>query len=157
MMQTLRKYMKQIFWVVAIAFIATIVFSWGMGGFKDKGYQAQQGIIGIINGQKIQYQQFAMALDQEIENLKLQSGNQDISEYRIQSLRDQIWESIVQNILLTQEIDRLNIQASPDEIVFQLRNNPPEFIRSNEQFQTEGQFDMTKYQQALSDPRNYDA
>jgi len=157
MMQTLRKYMKHIFWVVAIAFIATIVFSWGMGGFKDKNYQAQQGIIGIINGQKIQYQQFAMALDQEIENIKLQSNTQEISEYRIQSLRDQIWESIVQNILLSQEIENMKIQASPEEIVFQLRNNPPEFIRTNEQFQTEGQFDMTKYQQALSDPRNYNA
>ena len=156
MMQTLRKYMKHIFWVVAIAFIATIVFSWGMGGFQNKGVPTEQGIVGIINDQKIQYQQFALAMDQEIENIKQQSNNQELTEYRIQALRNQVWENMVQNILLSQEVKRLKIEATPDEIVFHLRNNPPEFIRSNEQFQTEGQFDMTKYQQALSDPRNYD-
>lgn len=156
MMQTLRKYMKHIFWVVAVSFIATIVFSWGMGGFKNKGVPTEQGIIGIINGQKIQYQQFALAMDQEIENVKQQSNTQELTEYRIQALRNQVWESMVQNILLSQEVRRLKIKATPDEIVFHLRNNPPEFIKSNEQFQTEGQFDMTKYQQALSDPRNYD-
>ena len=156
MMQTLRKYMKHIFWVVSIAFIATIVFSWGMGGFKDKTSGVEQGIIGIVNGRKIQYQEFAQTVSQRLELLKEDQGSSDIPEYRIRSIRDEVWESIVQNILYAQEIKRLGIQATPEEVVFQLRNNPPDFIRSIEQFQTDGEFDMTKYQQALSDPRNYD-
>jgi len=156
MMQTLRKYMKHIFWVVSIAFIATIVFSWGMGGFKDKTSGVEQGIIGIINGRKIQYQEYAQTVSQRLDLLKEEQGTTDIPEYRIQSIRDEVWESMVQNILYAQEIKRLGIQATPQEVVFQLRNNPPDFIRSIEQFQTDGQFDMTKYQQALSDPRNYD-
>ena len=155
MMQTLRKYMKHIFWVVAIAFIATIVFSWGMGGFKDKGSGIEQGIIGKINGRKIQYQEYAQAVSQRLEMLKDEMGTADIPEYRIRSIRDEVWESMVQNILYAEEIKRLKIEATPQEVVFQLRYNPPDFIRSMEQFQTDGEFDINKYQQALTDPRNY--
>lgn len=157
MMDFLRKYMKQIFLVVMVAFIATIIFSWGMGGFKDKGSGVEQGIIGVVNGQKIQFQQFAMAVDQQVNMAREQAGEQELSEYRIKAIRDRVWEEMVQNILYGEEIKRQNIVATPEEIVFQLRNNPPEFLRQNEQFLTDGQFDMTKYQQALSDPRNYDA
>ena len=85
MMQTLRKYMKHIIWIVAVAFILTIVFSWGMGGFKRSGSEAERGIIGIINGQKIQYRQFLQAYQQEIENAKKQSDLEELPEYRRQS------------------------------------------------------------------------
>ena len=156
MMKTLRKYMKHILWVEVLAFIATIVFSWGMGGFKDSGSQAERGIIGIVNGQKIQYQQFSMLLNQETEKAKEQAGGEELAEYRRNAIRDQVWNSIIQDILFAQEVKRLKLQATAEEIVFSLRNNPPDIIRSNEQFQTDGEFDMAKYQQALSDARNYD-
>ena len=157
MMQTLRKYMKHVLWVVAVAFIGTIIFSWGMGGFKSKQTQFEQGIIGIINGQKIPYQQFATLVNQEVEAAREQSGTTEITEYQINSIRDRVWQTIVQEVLFSQEVQRLNLQATPDEIVFTLRNNPPEFLRSNEQFLTDGAFDPAKYQQALSDSRNYEA
>jgi len=156
MMRTLRKYMKHILWIVALAFVATIIFSWGMGGFKRRS-QAAKGIIGVVNGQKISYQQFFTLMDQEIENTKKQSGTDELSEYQRQAIRDRVWQTLVRNILFAQEVKRLKIKASPEEIVFQLRNNPPDVIKSNKQFQTDGKFDMSKYQQALSDPRNYNA
>ena len=74
MMQTLRKYMKYIFWLVAIAFLLTIVLSWGMGGIRNRRSEAQQGVIGIINGQKIRYESFANAFEQEIEKTREESG-----------------------------------------------------------------------------------
>jgi len=128
-----------------------------MGGFKRSGSEAEKGIIGIINGQKIQYRQFLQAYQQEIENAKEQSGTDELPEYRRQSIRDQVWQTIVRDVLFAQEIQRLNIRASDEEVVFYLRNNPPDFIRSHEQFQTDGTFDISKYRQALSDPQNYDA
>ncbi len=147
--------MKHVLWIVVIGFIATIVFSWGMGGFKNKVTEAQRGIIGIIDGEEIQAQDFLLAVDQEIENTKNQTNTTELSEYQIQSMRDQIWELTVQNILFSHEIKRLNIQATAQEVVYQLRNYPLESIQADEQFHTDGQFDITKYQQALNDPRNY--
>lgn len=157
MMTTLRKYMKHILWIVALAFIATIVFSWGMGGFKDRATDAERGVVGIINGRKIQYQQFAMAYEQQIKSARDQAGTDELSEYQINAIRGQVWETMVEEILFADEIKRLKIRVTADEVVFNLRNNPPDFIRSDEQFQTDGQFDVAKYQQALGNPQNYEA
>lgn len=156
MMQTLRNYMKHIMWIVAVSFIITLIFSWGMGGFKNRN-PLETGVIGEVDGQKIMYQQFMNLVNQEIENTRAQSQDTELTEYRINSIREQVWQSAIRDILFSQEIQRLKIAASPEEILFHLKNNPPEFLRTNEQFQTDGQFDISKYQQALNDPRNYDA
>ena len=68
MMRTLRKYMRHILWVVAASFILTIVFSWGMGGFKNRKNRTQSGIIGSVAGQKIRYQQFVKIYQQELDH-----------------------------------------------------------------------------------------
>jgi len=153
MMQTLRDKMKYIIITTGVAFVATIIFSWGMGGFKNRS-QAEKGIIGIVNGQEIQYRHFYMVLDQQLKQAREQSGGQ-LDEYRIRSIREQTWNQMIQEILIAQEVRRLNIQATPQEVVFRLRNNPPEAIRNHESFQTDGKFDIAKYYQALNDPQNY--
>ena len=157
MMQTLRNNMRHILTVVLLAFLATIVFSWGMGGFKNRRSSAEQGIIGSVNGQKIQYQQFAAEFEEQIAAQKERTGQDVVEEYQVNMIRDRVWDELVRNILLAQEVRKRNIQIAPDEIVFYMRNSPPDFIRSNEQFQTDGQFDMKKYQEALTNPAYYDA
>jgi parvulin-like peptidyl-prolyl isomerase len=147
--------MKHILWVVAIAFIGTIIFSWGMGGFKNKGSEAERGIIGIINSQKIYYKNFSMVFDQELKNTKEKSPNIELTDYQISNIRDRTWQNITNEILMAQEIKRLKMKISDDEIFFFMRNSPPDFVRSVETFQTDGEFDMSKYQEALNDPSNY--
>ena len=149
--------MKLVMWIVAVTFIGTIVFSWGMGGFKKRGMPTESGEIGEVNGQKVMYQQFALALDEEYKKIRESENLDELTEYRRSSIRDQVWNTIVREILMAQEVQRQSVTAAPEEIVYHLRNNPPEFLRSNEQFQTNGQFDMSKYRQALSDPRNFKA
>jgi hypothetical protein len=46
----------------------------------------------------------------------------------------------------------LGIPVTDREVAFAVRNSPPEFIQKNEYFQTDGKFDMSKYQSFLSDP-----
>ncbi|MBN1895449.1 peptidylprolyl isomerase [bacterium] len=154
MMQTLRKYMKYIFWVVAVAFVLTIVLSWGMGGIRDRKSEAQRGVIGIINGQKIRYESFAGAFEQEIEKTREESGSGEISDYQMNAVRDRIWQNLVQEVLLDQQVQKYQITLTPQEIFSYMRNNPPDFIQQNEQFQTDGKFDYDKYQQLLLDERN---
>ena len=157
MMTTLRKYMKHVMWIVAVTFIGTIIFSWGMGGFKTKQSQAETGVIGSINGEKIMYQQFAQMLEGEYKRVREQEKTEDLSEYRKSSIRDQAWQQLVREKLLSIEVEKQNVAATPEEVVFYMRNNPPDFVRSAEQFQTDGKFDMNKYHEALSDQRNFQA
>jgi len=157
MMQTLRKYMKHILLLVILSFIITIIFSWGMGGFKDKNFQAQQGVVGIVDGHKIQYNQFVQEVERTAEENRQRYNKEQLSDAELDMVRDRVWEGMIQNILMAREIDRLGIKATAKEVVSILRNSPPEILRSNEQFITDGQFDMEKYQMALNDPQNYEA
>jgi peptidyl-prolyl cis-trans isomerase D len=157
-MKTLRKYMRHILWIVAASFILTIIFSWGMGGFKNRTNHTRSGIIGTIDGQKIHYQQFVQIYQQQLDRAKQQFGDdQELSEYQVQRIRDDVWHTLVQDILMSKEIRRRHIQVTPEEVVYYMRNNPPDFVKNHEQFQTDGQFDLNKYREALSDPRNYNA
>ncbi len=157
MMQTLRKYMKHVMWIVAVTFVGTIIFSWGMGGFKTRKSMAETGIIGSINGDQIMYQQFAQMVEDEAKRVREQEKTDDLSEYRRSAIRDQAWQQIVREKLLAIEVQKQNIAATPEEVVFFMRNNPPDFVRSAEQFQTNGAFDPKKYQDALMDQRNFQA
>jgi peptidyl-prolyl cis-trans isomerase D len=157
MMQTLRKYMKHVMWIVAVTFIGTIIFSWGMGGFKTRRSMAETGVIGSINGDQIMYQQFAQLVEDEVKRVREQEKTDDLSEYRRSAIRDQAWQQIVREKLLAIEVQKQNIVATPEEVVFYMRNNPPDFVRSAEQFHTNGAFDPKKYQDALSDQRNFQA
>jgi len=157
MMTTLRKYMKHVMWIVAVTFIGTIIFSWGMGGFKSRQSQAETGVIGSINGEKIMYQQFAQMLEGEYKRVREQEKTEDLSEYRKSSIRDQAWQQLVREKLLSIEVEKQNVAATPEEVVFYMRNNPPDFVRSADQFQTDGKFDVNKYHEALSDQRNFQA
>jgi len=159
-MQALRDNMKYILGVVAVAFVIMLIFSWGMGGFRNTS-TVEKGIIGKINGQEIQYKRFQELVSFQVSQIREQSPEQEIAEFQLQRIRDQVWEQMIQSILFQEEVERLNIKVSPEEVVYNLQtlqNIPPEYIeyiKSVENFQTAGEFDINKYRQALRDPANY--
>ncbi|MBN2105115.1 peptidylprolyl isomerase [bacterium] len=151
MLQTLRNNMRYIMFVVAAAFILTIVFSWGMGGFKNKRTKVQSGILATVNNQKIMYQTFALLVEQEIKQIKESQDKTSLTDYEIQSIREKVWNETLRDLLMTQEVKRLGIQTTANEIFMHLENNPPPFIKNHEAFQTDGEFDIQKYHQILRD------
>ena len=152
MMEQMRRNMPLILWILVIAFVLTIIFSWGMGGFKE---EQQQGIVGIIDGQEIKYDFFEDVVGQQI-SMYTQRAGIEPQDQTIRDLRNQAWESLIREIILHNEAQKLSITVSDGEIIDQVRNNPPEFIQTNEYFQTEGRFDISKYQGFLSNPSNRD-
>lgn len=149
MMQTMRKNMKVVLWILVFAFIATIVFSWGMGGFRGSG--PKQGIAAVINGQEISVDKLE-SLFQQRYAFEQQQKDADLTEEQIKQLRTQVWDEMVRDILIQQEVKKLGIQATDKEIAYLIQNSPPEFILTNEYFQTNGSFDREKYQQYLRNP-----
>jgi peptidyl-prolyl cis-trans isomerase D len=61
-----------------------------------------------------------------------------------------VLEGLITQILLEDEFRERNIRVSDEEIVTAARTSPPPEILQAEQFQTEGQFDLAKYQRYLS-------
>ena len=61
--------------------------------------------------------------------------------------------NLVQEMLWNQEIDRLGITVSDEELYHHLEANPPEFLKTQEAFLTDGAFDYSKYLNILRNPQ----
>jgi parvulin-like peptidyl-prolyl isomerase len=136
--------------ILLFAFLALIVVEWGSEStiFRPK---EQTGVIASINGQDIHYEQFYRAYQNQIEQYKQQSG-QEPPENQLDYLRDQVWENMVREVLVTQEIEKRGIKATNKEIIHYIYNEPPDLIKQNQSFQNDkGEFDNAKYQAALND------
>jgi peptidyl-prolyl cis-trans isomerase D len=150
MLKTMRQNTKIILWIILIAFVGTIIFAWGMNVTGRR--QGGSDTIGVINGQKISFQQFYRAF-QNLYTQTQERMDQQIDLETFRRLRDETWNQIVNQILLAEEIEKRNITVTDEELLHYIRNNPPPYIMSNEALQTDGRFDPQKYAQVLADPR----
>ncbi len=145
-MGKMREYTKVFLYILVIAFVGTIVFDWGM---DVTGIKTQDTTIGKVNGKTLQAQAFYNAYEQEIENLRKRTGTEP-SESQLDFLRNQVWENMVRDELVTQEIRKRDIKATDGEVIHYIFDSPPEIIKQNPSFQNEnGVFDFGKYQTAL--------
>jgi peptidyl-prolyl cis-trans isomerase D len=159
MMKSMRRNTKIILWVVVAAFVVGFVFiQMGTGGMKfGRAQQAlSRGIIAQINGQEITDQFYQEYLRRAVDAARKQTGREDIESDpgTMKEIESQAWKAMVNDVLLTQEIRKRGIQVTDQEIVALIRSNPPPQLLADTVFQTNGQFDLRKYQQALQDPRN---
>ncbi len=149
MMKLMRKLTKQILWIVIAAFIGTIIFAWGME-FSSKNKKA--GIIATVDGQDIQAIVFQQYYDQALRQAEKEKG--EVDEQASYQLREDVWNNMVNQVLLNQEIEKRNIKVTDAELYEYLRRYPPKELQDNPAFKTkDGKFDYQKYLQALSDPR----
>ncbi len=143
--------------LITIFFLLLIFLEWGMDLTGRKGGRTgTTDVVGVINGREISYKQFADVVRRSVENQKKQSG-QEVDEETERQVRSQVWNQLVEEALIEQEIDRLNITVSDQEIVDIVRGpNPPEMLVSQFKDST-GTFRRDAYDQAMSDPQNRDA
>ncbi|MGH7598925.1 MAG: peptidylprolyl isomerase [bacterium] len=149
MMKKMRENTHIVLGILLLAFLGLIVVEWGSEStiFRPK---EQTGVIATINGQDIHYEQFYRAYEQQLEQYKQQTG-QEPAENQLDYFRNQVWENMLREVLVTQEIEKRGIKATDKEIVHYIYNEPPEIIKQNPTFQQNGQFDNAKYQAALND------
>jgi parvulin-like peptidyl-prolyl isomerase len=148
----MRDSMPVILFGLLIAFLITIVFEWGMDYLGMKG--GQSDTIGKVNGHTITYKEFSEVLKNFSDNAKAQTG-QEPDEAMMRQLRDQTWESILNERLIGEEVKRLGISVSDQELrdwVF--GENPPEDLRKNFTDST-GTFNKELYEQVLANPNQY--
>ncbi len=149
LMNKLRDKTHIILIILVVAFLATIVFEWGMNYLGLKGEQNVP--LGSVNGKDINYTDFENRLQFALDQQK-QQGGEDPDEATIGMIRDQVWDQMVTEILAQQEIERLGIRVTNQEILNWVYNSPqtlPEQIRKNF-IDSTGQFNMQVYQQALA-------
>lgn len=151
-MTRMRDNMPVILFGLLIAFLITIIFEWGMDYL---GSQTGRGdVVGTINGNKITYADFTELVRNMAENQKAQTGAEP-DETMMKQIRDQAWQSLVNQQLVLEEIQRLGITVTDQELIEWVRgDNPPEDLRQNF-IDSLGTFRKDIYEQFLSNPNQF--
>lgn len=153
-MTSMRTKMHVVMWAVLILFLLSMTVGGLVGGANviDQllGKTNPAEAIGVINGEKIPPNFFNQLVNQQLEQYR--TGGQTVSEQTLESVRNQVWENIIQESLVAAAIEDMGITATDEEVILHLQNNPPQFLLAMPAFQTNGQFDMQKYLDAINNP-----
>ncbi|MFC1527950.1 peptidylprolyl isomerase [Candidatus Neomarinimicrobiota bacterium] len=153
-MTSMRTKMHIVLWAVLILFLLSMTVGGLVGGVNilDEllGKTNPAEAIGVINGEKIPPDFFNQLVNQQLEQYRV--GGQTVSDQMLENTRNQVWDNIIRENLVGAAIEDMGITATDEEVLFHLQNNPPQFLTAIPAFQTEGQFDMQKYLNAVNNP-----
>ena len=155
LMTTMRNRMHFVLWMLLIMFLLSMTIGGLVGGANiiDQifGRINPADAIGVVNGTRITPDEFTRAVNLRMGQYR--SGGQEPNEQQLYSIRNEVWDNYVQDILLYQKIDELELTASDEEVLYHLKNNPPQFLLQDPIFSTDGVFDRVKYEQAINNPQ----
>ncbi len=118
-------------------------------------FRQQQQVIGSVDGKEITYQQFAKRVEFERNNLERQGKK--IDESQMPDFRQQVWDAMVNEMLIENKIKEYGIEVSDQEVVdLLLGPNPPQYVKQYF-LDSNGVFNREFYDAALRDPKNKDA
>ena len=150
----MRNRMHIFLWAILILFLLSISIGGLVGGANiiDQlfGRVDPATAIGVVNGQKIPPDEFSRAVSARLEQIR--DSGRDLTDRDFEQSRNQVWDDYIRDILIYQSIDELDITVSDVEVLYHLQNIPPSFLVSDPAFQTDGQFDQEKYDQAINNP-----
>ncbi len=112
--------------------------------------------IGVVNGEEISYQEFANLLEQYRQFQVNQTG-QDLTDDQIASLRETVWQNLVNQKLVTRKINDWGLEVSDDEVKDALLGpNPPASV-TQYFIDSTGAFNRQAYEAAIFNPENKQA
>ena len=155
LMTTLRTRMTLVLWALLFLFLLSMSIGGLVGGANiiDQlvGRVDPTRVIARINDNDISPDYFNNLVNQQINQFR--SNGQQVNDAMYDRARNQAWENMVQEVLVSSEIERMGLEATDEEILYHLRENPPQFLQTNPTFQTDGKFDPQKYLSALASPQ----
>jgi peptidyl-prolyl cis-trans isomerase D len=151
MLQSMRENMPLVMWTLVLAFVATIVFSWGMGGFSGSS-GGLDGVVGKVGETEIMYDRYNQLVQDRLAQQRQKDPNTEITDQQVKQVRQQVWDDIVRSELMKGYQKKWEVVTSDEEVAYAVRNNPPEYIRNNDNFKTNGRFDPELYNQFIKDP-----
>ncbi len=152
--ETMRENTKVVLWITVIAFVGLIFLAWGADWSSNRGggSQAERGVMAKVNDERVMYNDYRNAIQEAWEGYEQSTGNAP-DERTILMFQARIWENLIEEALIRDEIKKYDVTASDEEIANALANNPPRQFLNNPNFQTDGEFDIAKYQGWLISPQ----
>lgn len=118
---------KSILWLIVLAFVATIFYSWGAGGRVGSANKT----IATVNGLEIKVSEFELAYGNIVNFYRQQFPNQFSEEMAAQlKLKESALDALIQQRLIVQEAEKMNLQISDQELADRIFKRP-EFQKDN--------------------------
>jgi peptidyl-prolyl cis-trans isomerase D len=146
MMRQMREATKPIMVLAAFAFLALMVFRWGMDITGRSGRGSPD--VGQVNGDPISYDAYMSAYRQLYEQAQ-QSQEEMIASQQNKELEDRAFDQMVTQLLVGQELRRRGITVTNQEISEAAQFSPPDYVRPQFQDST-GNFNLAAYQSFLA-------
>ena len=153
----MRSQMQVVMWTILILFVTSMAIGGLVGGasITDIFGQRQINEIGSVNSKPILFEDFNSFVSSEISRSDGRNG-QTLTDDQKEFIRAIVWERIINDLIIQEQIEKNKITVSDSEVLFHLQNNPPPFLKSNAMFQSEGIFDFEKYLDAVLTPTSID-
>ncbi len=145
--------------IVALGLFAFIAGDMFKGCEYFEGQKRQQ--VGEVLGQKVSIQDFQQLVEEYTDVIKMTQGRDNLSEEEQNQLRDQVWNTYVNNKLIEAEAKKLGLAVTDKEMQDILREGTnPMLMQSPFVNQQTGRFDLSlltkfqaDYQKAMADPQ----
>ncbi len=149
MMRTMREIAKPVFWVVAITFIGWLAY-----GQVTEIFQGARDVVLRVDGRDVRLTEYNAALQSAYEQVRRQTGG-SLTREEEQQAQNQVVDQLTQLLLLDRQYRKLGISVTDQEVIQAAQSSPPPEVMQSSEFQTNGQFDITKWQRYIasaSDP-----
>lgn len=151
-MRQMRENTKWIMLITALAFVALMVFEWGMDMTGRSGAQVTGGELGRVDGIPIPYDEYNLTYRNLYDQQQAMLQGQALTSAMNRQIEERAWDQLIMDKLIQRELQRRGIEVTDEEIRQAAASVPPQEFMSNPMFLTDGQFDMNKYRQFLSSP-----
>ena len=153
----MRSRMQVVMWTILVLFVTSMAIGGLVGGasITDIFGGRQGNEVGSLNGKPILFEDFNQLVSNEINRLDQQSGRL-ISDEEREYIRAVVWERLIADLIVQEQIEKNKIVVGDEEVLFQMKNNPPPFLQNSDAFQSFGRFDLEKYLDAVLNPNQID-
>lgn len=124
-MATLQKLRNRMGVLVAVI-IGMALLAFILGDFLRSGSQMlnkKRYEIAEIDGKSISYVDFQTRVENSVENYKRNSGNNSPDESTLASIRNQVWNNYLNELIMEDEFKSLGLQCSSDELFDMVQGN----------------------------------
>ena len=147
MLQSMRSAAKYIWIFIVVTFVGVFLFT-ETSGLLGRAPVTTGTAVAEVNGDEIPYQTWLQAAQQRIQQ-EQQGRGRSLTLDEEEQIRNDVFDQLVQSVLLDQEYKRRGIRVTDEEIVQAAQFSPPPQFMQSPELQTDGRFDIEKYQRFL--------
>jgi peptidyl-prolyl cis-trans isomerase D len=143
----MRSAAKYVWIFIVVTFVGVFLFT-ETSGLLGRSRITTGTAVAKVNGDEIPYTTWVQAAQQRIQQ-EQEGRGRSLTLDEEEQIRNDVFNQLVQSILLDQEYKRRGIRVTDEEIVQAAQFSPPPQFMQSPELQTDGRFDLEKYQRFL--------